>query len=406
MDRKRPDITAGISAICPTRATVALAIITVLGIVSQFVLSWFSIGSNDFHSWSWYADDMTREGILHNYLTIPRFNHPPIAAYYMTSMFWLGTHTGLPLPFLFRIAPIVADAGCCALLWRIYARRDGLLKGWMMAAFFAWCPASVLVSAYHCNTDGVYVFFALLAAYYIAEKQDFLRGGLALGAAINIKLIPVLLILPFFSLCRDWRDAKRMFVGLAVCTLPFLPLLVEVPQAFYTNVLSYNSEANRWGLLFINALLRNYPDMESLDVSDWVVYYSDHCRQIVQISSVAVAFISWRFKWWNAYEVAFMAMAAFLFFTTNLGVQYMVAPLAFICAAHFRLGVAYGLAAGIMLATVYGLYWTGAVPIESYFPGAFIPVKAAFAGLMAWCVLGFCMAKFLWRSKVPAKITG
>src|SRR5205814_9830382 len=110
-------------------------------------------------------------------------------------------------PYLFKLAPIAADAVTCWLLWRIWHPRAGAIWAAAAAAIYAWNPVAILISAHHCNTDSIYAMLCLAAVYVIESRRGsvgaWFWGGLLLGAAINVKLIPVLLIPPLVILCRD-----------------------------------------------------------------------------------------------------------------------------------------------------------------------------------------------------------
>ena len=73
-------------------------------------------------------------------------------------------------------------------------------------------PVRILVSGYHGNTDAVYAMLSLLAVYLLQDRNRPLLAGLALGLAINIKLIPVLLIPPLVLAAQSIREM--------LCSLP------------------------------------------------------------------------------------------------------------------------------------------------------------------------------------------
>ena len=66
------------------------------------------------------------------------------------------------------------------------------------------------------------------------------------GAAINVKLIPILLIPPLLLSYHDWRDARKFLLGLSLGVIPFIPVLFIQPAAFYHNALTYGSMVSNW----------------------------------------------------------------------------------------------------------------------------------------------------------------
>src|SRR4029077_19868160 len=79
------------------------------------------------------------------------------------------------------------------------------------------------------------------AAVWMADsKRRPLLAGLVLGAAVNVKLLPGLFVLPMLLLCRSWREFLRIFVGLAIMSLPFLWMLFDLGYTFRLRVMGYS----------------------------------------------------------------------------------------------------------------------------------------------------------------------
>jgi hypothetical protein len=131
------------------------------------------------------------------------------------------------------------------LLFKLWSRRRGAMTGWTAAATYAWALTPILVSSYHGNTDSVAAAAWLLSVYLATEHGADFAAGLALAAAINVKLIPLLGIPAAFAYYRSWKRATRFFDGLALGLLPFLPVVVVVGPAFYRNAIAYGSSV--WG---------------------------------------------------------------------------------------------------------------------------------------------------------------
>jgi uncharacterized membrane protein len=67
-----------------------------------------------------------------------------------------------------------------------------------MLLLFAICPTSILISGFHGNTDPVMIFFVLLSIYFIERLSAAWLAGLAFGMALNIKIVPIILIPAIF----------------------------------------------------------------------------------------------------------------------------------------------------------------------------------------------------------------
>jgi hypothetical protein len=392
-------------------AFLALAILAAFAL--RLVISWYSLGSNDWDAWAHFGYWIGQYGLFPMYKADPHLNHPPLAALWAAKAMRLSQVTGLSFPFLFRLPAIAADAGSCLLIGLVMAKRRGAVWGWLLAAGFAWCLPAILVGAYHCNTDNVGAFLILLSVWLLAERASFLGGGLALAAAINVKLIPVLLVPPLLSLSRDRRDALRFLGGLAVGALPFIPVLIGAGGAFYRNALAYNPMVDQWGpALFLQAFEewqfpQRWPEwhqwIERHRV-DWLNWYHAHARHVILALVTRLAAASavrrrrrgGRAASWDGYELAAITCALFLVLTGGFGVQYLVyvAPLLFIVRP--RAAVAYSLLAGLFLLVIYTQWWTGTVPMYSAFGGP-ARMPAPLFGLLAWAVLVSFIAQLIAR---------
>src|SRR5436309_3049453 len=83
------------------------------------------------------------------------FNHPPFMIHVLRLMGLLVTVTGLPFPFWIRMPAILADAGSLWLTWKILSLGSGAPRRPVSLALMAICPASILISGFHGNTDPV-----------------------------------------------------------------------------------------------------------------------------------------------------------------------------------------------------------------------------------------------------------
>src|SRR5206468_345775 len=117
-------------------------------------------------------------------------------------------------------------------------------------------PVGILIGAYHGNTDNVYAALALLAVFALADLRRPFVAGLALAAAMNVKLIPVVLVLPLAACCETIGGAKLLVAGLMVGALPLIAMMLLAGSAFVRNVLSYTAQRDRWGITYAMSLLQ------------------------------------------------------------------------------------------------------------------------------------------------------
>jgi Gpi18-like mannosyltransferase len=391
MQRSRDDISQS-----GRHATVIAAALLVLAAFAvRIVLAWFSTGTNDAGTWLRFANRITSHGLFNAYFSLPSLNHPPLPALWSAAALKLSQASDVHFEFIFKLPAILADASACVILYLIFAQRHGRRAGWIAAAAYACNPVAILVGAYHCNTDNIYAMFCLLAAWFIARGRP-LTSGLSLAAAINVKLIPVLLVPALLSMCRTRREAVRFILGLSIGVIPFIPLLIAVGPQFARNALAYNSLANRWGIGFFLYEMYHQPPFRTF-AYEAMRFYFENGRWFILAAVALVSFFSFRRRAWDAYEVGAIALAIFLILAPGFGLQYTVAIAPLLLAASLAAGALYGLLAGLLLAFAYVATWTGNVPLASFFDGPW-PMPGPLFGLLAWWVLIVYVIRVLRRA--------
>lgn len=400
-----------------------LVALTFLGFAVRIGFSAISLGSNDWATWRWFAALAICTGPS-AYALEPTLNHPPIPVLWSCSSLLLCAVTGINFPFVFRLPSIAADLGSCVLLRRIWAKRyhgfddaalgedratsetggdqpvgRGEWVGWAASAAMAWNLDAVLVGAYHCNTDNVCAFLTLLSAYQLAHRRNALRGGLALAAAINIKLVPVLmvpaLLVAAASACGGWRrGGGRFLLGLAAGLPPFLLMFALVPVAFARNALAYSPMPGEWGFMLL-AMDAHATPLIAAKAAVVAAWYSAHGKHVVLAAAGLLSLAALvRPRRWDAYQLAAMTSALFLLLTPGFGLQYTVYAVPLMLAVDLRRGSAYGLVAGLYLLATYAGKWDGRLPLESMFMGGAPNPLPPPIGFVAWALL----AGFVWRT--------
>jgi len=387
-----------------TSARIWVALIA-LGVAARFTLALLSIGSNDGAAWHRFGEEVSRFGLLRTYQIDPDFNHPPLPAYWAAAVVKIvgaGDDLGDIWIFsiVFKLPAILADCAGICLLWQIWRGRIGRAGAWVVAALFALSLDAILVSGYHCNTDPVFVSLCLLAVYLMEDRGRPFWGGFALGAAINVKIIPVLLVPPLLLSCRRWRDLAWFLAGMAPWVLPFLPPLVLAHEHFVDNALSYNSVLDRWGVNFF--VLFGRPAFNpNAPGGHFALWYYWHARYLI-VGWIGVWAVVARLAGrWGRYELAAVTFAIFLVLTPGFGVQYTVLVGLLLFAVRVDVATVYGLVAGLFLGAVYAAFRVGGVPLYSEWR-SLIPPVPAFLGLMTWLLLVYFLIGTLVRPIGPA----
>lgn len=371
-----------------------------LGFFARLLVASFSIGSNDAAAFLGFANHVYYRGLFTAYQEDPDLNHPPLAAYFSAGVLWFCHATGLDAIswffFLFKLPGIAADGLAAYLLYRIWKKRADTSSGLSAAAVYALGLATLLISGYHGNTDTIYATLSLLSVYLMQDKRRPLLSGLALAGAINIKLIPCLLIPLLLLSLRRPRDIAKFLGGLAIGAIPFLAPLIYIGPLFYHNALSYTPGANRWGILL--------PFLWWRPVSDWLkpeegfaYYYNWYGRYLVFALVIGWSVVFAWLRRWDRYQGAAFIYAIFLVFAPGFGVQYtaLVAPLILATPQGKRgLAILYYCSAGLMVLCAYWVNWDGAYPFGSDFRN-YLPHEVAIIGAVAWATLVVFLVKTL-----------
>lgn len=370
----------------PRSAWPVIIVLAMLGFVAREMLAWISYGSADIGIMQYIARSIQSEGLFELYRRDAGHNHTPLASLACVVVRWISDATRLPFPFVFKQPLIISDCVVCVLLWKSWLHRTGnRMRAAIVVAAYACCPIAILLSAHHGNFDPIYAMLCLLAAYVIDRHRAWFLGGLVLGAAINVKLIPVLLVPVLAALCRDRKELLRFLAALTMTSIPFLAMLAIERSVFVRNVLNYQSFIDYWGInLFLKEASRQ-PRFSA--VAQTLMYeYFDRGRWIL-LGAIALLAIAARRKKLSAIEASACAAATFLIFTPGFGLQYLafVTPLLF--AVRLAPAVVYGITAGLFALFNYWLNWSGGFPIDS--TGIATPPRAPGPqfGLLAWAVL-------------------
>ena len=149
-----------------------------------------------------------------NRSTVPTI-YPPAA-----EIFFAGVRaiTG-PAPgfWVLQLAGLLLSLGTTVMLL-FGMRRHGINPRW--AALWAWCPLVATEAVTNSHVDLLGVVF-VVAAVFLATSGRYWLGGIALGAAIATKLIPVLAA-PAMMRGRGWKVIVASIVTFALLYVPYV----------------------------------------------------------------------------------------------------------------------------------------------------------------------------------------
>lgn len=358
------------------------------GFILRLGFAYVSEGSNDIITWGMFAqsaDQTSVNSLYETFQTIPDsvFNHPPLMGYLGLVAWRVAQALALPFAFVFKLPMILADGLTAVLLWRIWRKERGTSAAALTVAAFGWSWLAILVAAYHGNTDSLGAFFCLLAAYLLQEKRP-VWGGLALAAALNVKLIPIALVIAFVLRCQSWREVFRLGVGLALGLLPFLSVVACCGRLFYQNAIVYNSSPNLWGIVYWLMASQSNPALAALAQS-WLDVYLSYARYLI-LELVALTGVWARSRGWTYYDLGAVSIALFLIFTPGFGVQYLVWLCPLLFATSLRWATLYSYLGGLFIGLIYYTHWDGTLPYRSLFD-QYYPMPTPLIGILVWALL-------------------
>jgi len=377
-----------------------------LGFVARGVLWFLSEGTNDIRTWQRFANTIRIYGLGATYTYDPLFNHPPLMGMLAHATSLGAVRYGFRFALAFKLYGMLADFGSALLLVHIWRRRGLRDHAALAFAGYGWALSTLLVSGYHGNTDPVYWFLVLCSVYFLQDRRAPFAAGLIMGAALEVKLIPMLVVLPLAACCRDWKSLVRYGVGIGIALIPFAWIVLNLSAvdraSFARNVFGYTSYREFWGLeLVLKALVAasatSLPTVTRYVEITGALWGELGSKILLAVTTwLAAAHALRRYSGLDAYAIAALSFCLFLVLASGFGVQYMgaVAPLLFAC--RIREGFAVATSSGVFIALIYASFvqtWSPVFSQHSYFSAAF-----AVPSFIAWCVILRATTR-LWRTR-------
>jgi uncharacterized membrane protein len=184
------------------------------------------------------------------------FNVPPLNIPVIRIMGWFADISGLPFRFWLRLPCVVADIGSLFLVASLLNNRSSKTK-FALLLILALCPASIMISGFHGNSDPVMIFLVLLSIYLLEKRKSTVFSGLVFGLALSVKVVPLIFV-PVFLLYLFTLRARAIFVvtAAAVFVLGGMPYVLLDPRIIAAKVFGYSSYYGVWGWTrFLNTVL-------------------------------------------------------------------------------------------------------------------------------------------------------
>ena len=322
-----------------------------------------TFGTNDVGTWGVFAEGVRHfgpVGIYGHHFQVSLYNHGPLAGWLLLAINWVLDHHFTSFPFLIRVPACLADFVTALLIFELVRVGRSAREAAMAAILVVWSPVLFVISGFHGNTDPVFVMFALLSVYLLVVRGWALAAGVALGIAVSIKLVPIVLapVLLVVLIRLGWRRVVTFVGGGAIVFLVlWVPVVVSRWHAFRAQVLAYNgSTIRQWGLpqFFTWAHLPG--------VGDWLA--GPGRFGILLLSGLTAAAVAWR-RPHALVPAAGLSFVLFLLLSPAFGMQYLAWALAGAYLIDTRAATGYNLAASAFVLVVYD-HWSGALPWHWY----------------------------------------
>ncbi len=354
--------------------------------LAKLLISMRTYGTQDIHTWAGFAQGVSQRGPVGIYginfgrLNGTVYNHPPLVGYYLEVVNKLS-QWGVPLRVTIRALASAADVISSLLVFEILRRRSSLLRSSISGLAVAASPVLFLISGYHGNTDPLFVMLVILGSFLIIDTRMAFAGGVALGLAIGVKLVPIV-VLPTIAvyLVKHRRDLLvRAAAGFGtVFAVTWVPAILGEWDGLKRNVLGYSGINDRpWGLVgFADDLGWSWASQFMIGPGKYLV---------LLLCALIPATLAWRRPKLIMESVA-MSMVAFLILSPAFGVQYLAWPVALAYLLDFWSATLYNVIGGFFLYQVYD-HWNGDLPWFQMAKGQPLTTDQVALAAFLWAVL-------------------
>ncbi len=198
-------------------------------------------GSTDFDTF-YYAASHVVDGIpLYAPIEgVSPYIYPPFFACLISPLAMIGMEAASFLWYVLSLALFAVSMVISATL--IFGHTD-VRRIWDSALFLPKTIFLVLAGAIFIDNisllqSNILLFFAVVTGLYYFKKRRFIVGGMLLGLAISIKLLPAL-FLAYFVVKRNFKMAASCLVWIAIFTL-IAPALFLGPKTAFNSLSSWN----------------------------------------------------------------------------------------------------------------------------------------------------------------------
>ncbi|MBE5837193.1 hypothetical protein [Butyrivibrio sp.] len=296
------------------------AIAISLGVIARFVA--MTLGHNyDFESYCIVGEIVGNSRNV--YAETSRYNYAPLFSIVQGGFYRFAQFKAEEWKLVFRVLIVgmltLSDVGIACCLAKLHSIGA--------AIFFFLNPVSIIISGYHNQFDNMAILFGVLAVFFYNDStkikwKDFI---FVMMIALSLIMKHIFFMLPIFLLAKkELSFKKKVFYAITPPTIflmSFIPYVVQSKEAFLgvlNNVFLYRSYNNAPLLLGLYKLI-NFPLSKS-----FVVYL---------MLMLIMAYLTRKM---NIEETILIYMISMVAFSSAVANQYLVIPMAALCALNFR----------------------------------------------------------------------
>lgn len=355
---------------------------TLVGALVRLGISSQSIGSNDVVNWYFSAERILNQGLIRAYESDPYLNNPPLISLIMAELLKLSRMFEVPFPILLRSVGIAGEALSIALVAHVGYLTGGIRQSVLLGAIVALNPLSVLVTGYHGHTDGLVGGFVCLGFYLSTIFQQYALAGFALGLAMNVKLIPLVLWPALFFSIPSVRGRIISSVGLAVALIPFVVTWWFGGSVFFSRVFGYRSILDYWGFQTFLIIFRSQ-NPQWAGFFDAVIGFYQQIGPFLILGVVTIINLVVQLSPWQRGAVSFATMAVL---AQGFGITYPALAMPLFTIVNARWALKYSVVNALALLATYTHFLVRRWPWQSVHIGS-SPKLSVLCMFFMWVML-------------------
>lgn len=281
-------------------------------------------------------------------LHMMQMNHPPFVLHLMRFWVFCARWIGGSLHFWLRFTCACADLFAFFLIGRLL---EGSAGAFWNLAILALSPVAIMISGFHGNTDPIMIALVVAAAYAMDRRLPIWLAGVAFGAAVSVKVWPLILLPVFVLSARTFRRRAAFAVTSTLAAgLLALPWIWTIPDVIFNRVFNYSPFSGWWGLTYL------WP--EGVSLLRMPLFVAVVAAAVYMHERVASIFVQ-------------CAVVTFVFFllTPGFGPQYLAWAVPWTVAAGWPAAALFQLGAGLFVFRMY-TGWSHGLPW--YYANAFV----------------------------------